>query len=179
MRTKNVNLYIHKVSRGRRKSCPTCEEKLNGLGIYSVSRYFNAHRRKVCDDFCMKCQDRFLDKIEEVESANEKTFVTIVGYEKTEIPRCLLADRFFSFLKVELSEYLVTADKKSATLTLKQGKVSVTSQSWLSTKCIIRFELNNSICDFYSTLEFVESVTQDNLQLIVSKLKKLQELYDN
>jgi len=179
MRTKNLNIYIHKVSRGGRKSCPTCEEKLNSLGIYSVSRYFNGRRCRVCDDFCIKCQDRFLDKIEEVESANEKTFVTIVGYEKTEIPRCLLADRFFNFLKIELGEYLVTSDEKLARLILKRGKVLLESQSWISPQFVVRFSSNDSVLNYYSTLELVESVTQDNLQIIAAKLKKLQGLYDN
>jgi len=78
------NLYIRTVSLNNRKSCPTCNCKLNGESIYSSGEYKNG-KWKTTDHFCKNCFDSLKEKIK---LYNERTsrIVEFKGYGSTKIP---------------------------------------------------------------------------------------------
>jgi hypothetical protein len=94
------NIFIQKVSRGGRKTCPTCKSKLNKKSIYSQGEYINAKFKLCGPDFCYYCCSEFVDSIRQYEKTSGKRVFIKCRYGT--IPDHILFKRYKSFLAEEL-----------------------------------------------------------------------------
>lgn len=92
----NKNIFIQKVSRSGRKTCPTCKSKLNKKSIYSQGEYINAKFKLCGPDFCYYCCSEFVDSIRQYEKTSGRRVFIECRYGA--IPKYLLFKRYKSYL---------------------------------------------------------------------------------
>mgnify|MGYP006321306985 FL=1 len=82
------NIYIRTVSLAKRKSCPTCLQKLDGRLIFSAGEYVNAKWNTV-QHFCKLCFSTNLKKDCEIYETKTGKEINFVSYQGTKIPEWL------------------------------------------------------------------------------------------